>query len=158
MSFFTLAMTSFVTSPVPRPDTLASTDTTRSRSRWSMIAGPTPCLIVATWPSGSVLGAPFGPVTTSGSWLRSSALRRDSGASRTSTLRISPLGSCQSPASMPANAGRSDCATWPTVTPSAPATPRFRSTLSSGFWPFVLSPMSTAPGVDFTIAVTWSAT
>ena len=37
------------------------------------------------------------------------------------TSRVSPCGSTQSPASIPANAGRSACATWPTVTPNEPA-------------------------------------
>ena len=46
---------------------------------------------------------------------------RDSGASRTVTSRVSPDGSIQSPASMPANAGRSAWPTCPIVTPSEPA-------------------------------------
>ena len=52
-----------------------------------MIAGPIPCLIVATWPSGSVDGAPFGPSTTSGSRPRSEARVRDSGVRRIVTSR-----------------------------------------------------------------------
>ena len=62
------------------------------------------------------------------------------------TSRVSPLGSVQSPALSPANAGRSDCATSPTVMPSAPASGRFSCTSSSGFSPRVDSPTSTAPG------------
>ena len=41
------------------PTCSPATVTTRSRSRWSICAGPTPCVIVATWPSGSVVGAPL---------------------------------------------------------------------------------------------------
>ena len=55
--------------------------------------------------------------------------RRASGASRTVTSRVSPVGSTQSPASIPAKAGRSDCATCATVTPSEPARPRLSSTI-----------------------------
>ena len=82
---------------------------------------------------------------------------RDSGAKRTRTLRFSPEGSSQSPASTPANAGRSDCATCPTVTPRAPASERFSSISSSGFCPLVESPMSTAPGTARTMRRTESA-
>ena len=39
---------SLVTSPAARPEVLSSTVTTSSRFKWSMIAGPRPCLIVAT--------------------------------------------------------------------------------------------------------------
>ena len=98
-----------------------------------MIAGPELSRIVATWPSGSVLGTPFAPATTSGNAARSEARRRDSGDRRTSTSRVSPLGSTQSPDLSPAKAGRSACATSPTVMPMLPATPRFSSTFSSGF-------------------------
>ena len=55
---------------------------------------------------------------------------------------------------MPANAGRSDCATCPTVTPSEPASARSRLTSSSGFCPLVERPTSTAPGTFFTIFIT----
>ena len=48
------------------------------------------------------------------------------------TSRVSPSGSIQSPASMPANAGRSACATWPTVTPSDPASARSMLDLELG--------------------------
>ena len=101
-----------------------------------MIAGPMPCVIVATWPSGIVVGAPFGPGTTQRQ-LRAGPPRAAAPRARAapSTSRVSPVGSTQSPASMPANAGRSDCATCPTVTPSEPARPRLSSTSSSGFCP-----------------------
>ena len=58
---------------------------------------------------------------------------------------------------MPANAGRSDCATWPTVTPSVPANGRSSSTLISGFWPFVDRPTSTAPGVARSMSASFGA-
>ena len=113
-----------------------------------MIAGPTPCLIVATWPSGSVVGAPFGPITTSGSCRRSSRVAARLGREpHLHVARLAASGPPSRPRRCPANAGRSDCATCPTVTPSVPATPRLSSTSSSGFWPFVDRPMSTAPGV-----------
>ena len=122
-----------------------------------MIAGPIPCLIVATWPSGIVVGAPFGPARraeTAAGRRRCGATRGRAAPRRRASRRV---GSSQSPASMPANAGRSACATCPTVTPSEPATPRLRSTSSSGFCPFVERPMSTAPGVALTICSTCSA-
>ena len=59
-----------------------------------------------------------------GAAARSAARLRASGASRTITLRVSPVGSTQSPEWSPAKATRSDCATCPTVTPRFPASPR----------------------------------
>ena len=141
------ACTSVITSPVLRPLTFHSTLTTRSRfevvdhGRAEALLDPRHLARAAgCW------ARPSGPATTSGSCRRSSARRRASGESRTSTSRVSPDGSTQSPASIPANAGRSDCATWPTVTPSEPASPRLSSTLSSGFCPLLESEMSTAFG------------
>ena len=150
--------TSVITSPVERACTFHSTFTTRSRSRWLITAGPRSECTFTTWPSGTVRGAVVVlPGTMSGSCRRSSARCRASGASRTTTSRVSPLGSTQSPASMPAKAGRSDCATCPTVSPSDPASPRSRSTVSSGRCPLLESEMSTAPGVFSTTARTCSA-
>ncbi len=98
-----------------------------------MRAGPIDELTRATCPSGTVVTRPSCPFTTSGSDSRSATSDRDAGAMRTVTSRVSPDGSIQSPTSMPANAGRSACATCPTVTPSEPARPRSIWTSSSGF-------------------------
>ena len=141
----TRARTSAWMSPVARPWGLYSTFTTRSRSRWLITAGPSPELTRATWPRGSVVGRPSGPITISGRTRRSSARRRDSGDSRRVTSRVSPLGSTQSPTSIPAKAGRSACATAPIEMPSDPASPRSMSMLSSGRRPLLERPMSTAP-------------
>ena len=149
---------SVITSPVERPETFHSTFTTRSRFRWLITAGPTPSVMAATWPSGTVTGSPAGPATTSGSWLRSAARRRASGTRRTITSRVSPAGSTQSPASMPANAGRSDCATCPTLIPIAEARPRSSVTVSSGFWPLVEIERSTTFGTVATRSRSCSAT
>ena len=143
---------SAMTSPVERPETFHSTVTTCSRLRWLITAGPIEGSMVATCPSGTAVAAPSGPATISGSCRRSSARLRDSGESRTTTSRVSPLGSCQSPASIPAKAGRSDCATCPTVMPMEPASPRFSWTLISGFWPLLVSDTSTALGTCSTSA------
>ena len=91
-----------------------------------MRAGPIDGETRATCPSGMlVCRAVRRRTTDQRQRLRGPARRvRDSGASRTVTSRVSPDGSIQSPASMPANAGRSACATWPTVMPSEPARPR----------------------------------
>ncbi len=83
---------------------------------------------------------------------------RADGARRTRTLRFSPDGSIQSPASTPAKAGRSDCAICPTETPSDPASARLSAISSSGFCPLVESETSTAPGIARRRAITVSAT
>ncbi len=153
------------TAPNGAPTGLAPTVTTSSRSRWSISAGPSVVLMVATCPSGIVVSCPrFVPngsdipgASTSGSCSRSAAFVRNSGASRTVTSRVLPVGSTQSPAWTPANAGRSDCATCPTVTPSVPASPRLRSTSSSGRCPLLESPTSAAPGTLSTTGSSRSA-
>ncbi len=122
-----------------------------------MRAGPRPVRMVATWPSGTCC-TPSGPGTVSGSVARSEVRVRASGANRTVTSRVSPAGSTQSPTSMPANAGRSACATCPAVTPIDPASARSSSTSSSGFCPCVDRSTSTAPGTFRTSASAWSAT
>ena len=57
------------------------------------------------------------PPTGSGSDRGRRRRRARLGSEPDVTSRVSPAGSIQSPTSMPANAGRSACATWPTVTP-----------------------------------------
>ena len=118
-----------------------------------MRAGPMDGVTLATCPSGMVVGRFSGPATTSGSVSRSAIDVRDSGASRIVTSRVSPDGSIQSPASMPANAGRSAWATWPTVMPSVPASARSSCTSNSGFCPFVDRLTSTAPATIRTSAM-----
>ena len=154
-----LAVISAFTSPSERPCVLASTTTTLSRSRWLMIAGPSPADTVAICPSGITVSLPPAapPPTTSGSRSMSEIFVRASGVSRIRTFLFSPAGSTQSPASIPANAGLSDCATCPTVTPIEPASARLRLISSSGLCPFVESPTSTAFGTLFTIFITESA-
>ena len=148
---------SVVTSPSDRPERFACTTMTLSRSRWLIFAGPTPCVIVASCPSGIIVIRPPDPATATGRRSMSSTRVRDSGARRTRTFRFSPEGSTQSPASTPAKAGRRDCASWPTVTPSAPARERLSEISSSGFCPLVERPTSTAPGTARTILSTESA-
>jgi len=97
------------------------------------------------------------PVRSRGIDSRSATTVRAAGARRIVTSRVSPDGSTQSPTSMPANAGRSACATWPTVTPSEPARPRSICTSSSGFCPLVERSTSTAPGTCRTSAATCCA-
>ena len=58
-------------------------------------------------PSGTVVGRPSASGTIRGNDDRSAARARASGASRTVTSRVLPVGSTQSPTSTPANAGRS---------------------------------------------------
>ena len=144
------------TSDSDRSCVFACTVTTLVRSRWSICAGPMFCRTVAIWPNGSVIG-PLGPAIVMGSCSRSAVRLRASGDNRTRTSRVSPCGSTQSPASIPANAGRSACATWPTVIPNDPATPRLSCTSSSGFWPLVDRPTSTAPGTERTAVAIRSA-
>ena len=128
-------LTSVITSPAERPATFAlDVDHRVAVEVVDRPPGRCPGVIVATWPSGTVrrrrrCAARRPPAAAAA---RSAARCRASGASRTMTSRVSPLGSTQSPASMPANAGRSDCATWPTVSPSEPARPRLRSTVELG--------------------------
>ena len=151
------AWMSACTSERERPATLASTLITLSRSRWLTMAGPSSLRMRATCASG--MSAALGPCpTATGSCARSAPRARASGASRTITLRVSLEGSTQSPASSPAKAGRMACATCPTLSPSAPASPRSTCTVSSGFCPLVLSPTSTAPRTPLIAARYWSAT
>ena len=73
---------------------LASTVTTGSRFEVVDHApGPMPCVIVATWPSGSVVGAPFGPGDHERQ-LREvgRALRAPRARAAPSTSRVSPVG------------------------------------------------------------------
>src|SRR5919107_384145 len=69
-----------MTSDSGRPCVFAWTVMTRSRSRWSMRAGPTAGKTCATCPSGMLACRPSAPVTISGSDSRSATLVRDSGA------------------------------------------------------------------------------
>ena len=150
-------MIALVTSPKERPETFACTTITLSRSRWLIFAGPTPCETLANCPSGIIDIRPPGAGTVMGSRSISLTRVRDSAAKRTRTFRFSPAGSTQSPASTPAKAGRSDCASCPTVTPMLPASARLRAISSSGFCPLVERPMSTAPGTRVKIASAVSA-
>ena len=90
---------------------------------------------------------PSGPLARSAAATRDPPSVRDSGASRTVTSRVSPVGSTQSPASMPANAGRSACADLADASRQAIRRGRGRARRrapASG--PCVDSPTSTAPG------------
>ncbi len=151
-------VTALVTSPSDRPETLACTTITLSRSKCEIFAGPRPCVTLASWPSGIIRTGPPCPPTAIGRRSMSCTRVRASGASRTRTFRFSPDGSTQSPASTPAKAGRSDWAICPTVTPIEPASARSSEISSSGFCPLVERLTSTAPGVARTILSTVSAT
>jgi hypothetical protein len=71
---------------------------------------------------------------------------RSSGARRTATSRVSPVGSTQSPTSMPAKATRSAVAASPTEMPIMFDRPRSSSICSSSFGSCWDSVTSTAPG------------
>ena len=89
-----------------------------------MRAGPIRLPIVATWPSGHPLtgGAALWVLTKcERQRFRGRDLRARLGREPHDDVARLAEGSTQSPTSMPANAGRSACATCPTVMPSAPA-------------------------------------
>ena len=134
------------TSDSGRPSVLAWTEITRSRFEVIDARRPERRPDLRDLSERHGRRPPCGPWTSSGRLARSAARARDSGASRTVTSRVLPVGSTQSPASTPANAGRSACATSPTRRPSDPASARSTRTSSSGFWPRVDRPTSTAPG------------
>ena len=141
---------SAVTSPGERPCALAVTEIMRLPSLCSIFAGPLPIVIVAIWSSGTIM---FVPLTAIGSRSMFSALTRSSGCKRTATSRDSPVGSTQSPISIPANATRKACAASPTLMPSEFAKPRFRSIFNSSFGSCSDKPTSTAPGTFLSLSM-----
>jgi hypothetical protein len=92
-------------SPIDRPDVLNSTETTLSRFRWLMTAGPTPVVTDATWPNGARRRRAVRPVNRRGQLAQVG--RAGARLRREPDVDVAHLaaGSCQSPALMPANAG-----------------------------------------------------
>ena len=120
---------------------------TRSRSRWSMRAGPRPVVTVATWPSGTATLRPSGPCTNSGSAARSLTLVARLG--RQPHVDVARLAGRVDPvAGVEAGERRraAPAPTWPTRHAEAAGQAAVESTSSSGFWPRVDRPTSTAPG------------
>ena len=136
------------TSPSERPCTLAPTVTTFSRSRWSICAGPTLCVTVATCSSEITAGHRPGRRAAAraagcAGRRRACALRATGAPSRRASRRTDRPSRRRRPRRTPAAAPARSGAV---VRPSEPATPRLISTSSSGFWPRVDRPTSTAPG------------
>ena len=141
--FLAIFRASAVTSPEERPWTLAETPMVRLPSECSILEGAFPIETLAIWAKGTTV---FIPLTVMGKRSMLVALMRSSGLKRTATSRDSPVGSTQSPTSMPAKATRNALAVSVTEMPKELAKPRSNSICNSFCGSCCDKPTSTAPG------------